>query len=115
MSGTGTQVLRNNRAALETVLCLLVLTTGLTDAYYATINCSLEGLATLDGLPPARQEGVAISADFLFGTYPYRYPKICRRSRRRSPSGVSATPELPWPPRPAPFAPQQLERRATWR
>ncbi|GAB2659409.1 MCE family protein [Nocardia goodfellowii] len=75
LSDTGTQVLGDNRAALATTLRLLVPTTELTDAYNAALNCSVEGLATLNELPPARHEGVAISANFLFGTYPYRYPQ----------------------------------------
>ncbi|MFD0364743.1 MCE family protein [Nocardia sp. GCM10030253] len=75
LSDSGTQVLGGNRAALATTLRLLVPTTELTDAYNAALNCSVEGLATLGTLPPAQHEGVAISANFLFGTYPYRYPQ----------------------------------------
>ncbi|WP_067693556.1 MCE family protein [Nocardia jejuensis] len=74
LSDTGTQVLGDNRSALATTLRLLVPTTELTDEYNAAIDCSVTGLATLHDLPPARYEGVAISANFLFGTYPYRYP-----------------------------------------
>ncbi|MEV0248090.1 MCE family protein [Nocardia sp. NPDC050712] len=75
LSDTGTQVLGDNRDALATTLRLLVPTTELTANYEAALRCSVEGLATLNELPPAEHEGVAISANFLFGTYPYRYPQ----------------------------------------
>ncbi|MFF0490083.1 MCE family protein [Nocardia sp. NPDC004068] len=75
LSDTGTQVLGDNHAGLASTLRLLVPTTELTDEYRDALNCSMAGLAKLYRLPPARMEGVAISANFQFGTYPYQYPR----------------------------------------
>ncbi|MEU8895948.1 MCE family protein [Nocardia sp. NPDC048505] len=75
LSDTGTQVLGGNREALATTLRLLAPTTGLAADYRAALHCSVAGLARLATLPPAEHEGVAISANFLFGTHPYRYPQ----------------------------------------
>ncbi|MEU0542936.1 MCE family protein [Nocardia sp. NPDC005978] len=75
LSDSGNQVLADNQDALASTLHLLVPTVQLTNEYREALRCGIEGLARLDRLPPAEAEGVMISANFLFGTFPYSYPE----------------------------------------
>ncbi|MGV9408520.1 MCE family protein [Nocardia sp. NPDC003693] len=75
LSDTGNQVLSDNADSLASTLHLLGPTLSLTNEYREALRCGVTGLAKLDRLPPAEAEGVMISANFLFGTFPYSYPE----------------------------------------
>jgi len=75
LSDAGQPVLARNRDGLTTLLDLLVPTTTLTDEYNEALTCSLTGLAFLADSKPVDVEGLGLSANFLWGTDPYRYPE----------------------------------------
>lgn len=75
LSDAGQPVLADNREGLTTLLDLLVPTTALTDEYNEALTCSLTGLADLADSKPVDVEGLGLSANFLWGTDPYRYPE----------------------------------------
>ncbi|MBH0121990.1 MCE family protein [Rhodococcus sp. HM1] len=75
LSGAGQPVLARNRDGLTTLLDVLVPTTSLTDEYNEALTCSLTGLAFLADSKPVDVEGLGLSANFLWGTDPYRYPE----------------------------------------
>lgn len=75
LSDVGTEVLGQNRGRLASALSVLVPVTALTDEYNESLTCSLNGFADLAVSPPADVPGLGLSANFLFGTDPYRYPQ----------------------------------------
>ncbi|MET7768487.1 MCE family protein [Nocardia sp. NPDC005366] len=74
LADVGTPVLADNGAALARTLRLLVPTTSLTNEYNQALNCSLEGFGQLAFAQPVDVPGLGLSANFLWGTDPYRYP-----------------------------------------
>ncbi|MFD1811080.1 MCE family protein [Rhodococcus gannanensis] len=75
LADVGNQVLTDNRDALSTTLDLLVPTTSLTNSYNEALTCSLTGLAYLADSKPVDVPGLGLSANFLWGTESYTYPK----------------------------------------
>ncbi|MEA3528083.1 MCE family protein [Nocardia sp. CDC192] len=75
LSDTGTRVLADNHAALDTTLAALVPTTTLTNSYHEALTCALDGFGWLSRSKPVDVPGLGLSANFLFGTEPYRYPR----------------------------------------
>ncbi|GAC68186.1 MCE family protein [Gordonia soli] len=75
LSDVGNRVLTTNRRPLARALRLLVPTTALTDEYNAALTCALRGFADLAVSPPADAPGLGLSANFLWGTDPYRNPQ----------------------------------------
>ncbi len=75
LSDTGTPVLADNHAALDSALTALVPTTTLTNEYHEALTCALDGLGWLSRSKPVDVPGLGLSANFLFGTEPYRYPR----------------------------------------
>ncbi|WP_280299699.1 MCE family protein [Nocardia abscessus] len=75
LSDIGTQVLGDNRAALDSALAALVPTTTLTNEYHEALTCALDGFGWLSQSKPVDVPGLGLSANFLFGTEPYRYPR----------------------------------------
>lgn len=74
LADTGTTVIGDNRTRLADALEILVPTVALTDSYRESLTCSLNGFADLAVSPPADVPGLGLSANFLWGTDPYRYP-----------------------------------------
>ncbi|MGW5377876.1 MCE family protein [Nocardia sp. NPDC003999] len=75
LSDTGTRVLGDNHDALDTTLAALVPTTDLTADYHEALTCALDGFGWLSRSKPVDVPGLGLSANFLFGTEPYRYPR----------------------------------------
>lgn len=71
---TGNRVLSANAPALAKTLDLLVPTTALTAEYREALWCSLDGFGLLSTLSPVDVPGLGLSANFLWGIDPYRYP-----------------------------------------
>ncbi|WP_216906332.1 MCE family protein [Nocardia noduli] len=74
LADVGTPVLGANGDALATTLRLLVPTTSLTNEYNESLTCSLDGFGKLAFSRPVDVPGLGLSANFLWGTEPYRYP-----------------------------------------
>ncbi len=76
LADIGNQFLSDNGPALTQLVRILLPTTALTDDYQQALTCSLNGLADLgvSGTPPIDADGVALSANFLWGAERYRYP-----------------------------------------
>ncbi|MGW6421489.1 MCE family protein [Nocardia sp. NPDC055053] len=72
---TGNRVLDTNAPALARSLDLLVPTTALTSEYRAALFCSLDGFGLLAHSEPVDVPGLGLSANFLWGIDPYRYPE----------------------------------------
>lgn len=75
LSDTGTAVLAENHAVLDSTLAALVPTTTLTRDYRAALTCSLEGFGDLSRSPPVDVPGLGLSANFMLGIEPYMYPQ----------------------------------------
>jgi virulence factor Mce-like protein len=74
LADVGNQFLADNRAPLANLIHLLVPTLELTDQYNSALNCSLVGLADLQGTVTVDSAGLGLSASFLWGHERYRYP-----------------------------------------
>ncbi|WP_280502231.1 MCE family protein, partial [Nocardia farcinica] len=74
LADTGDRVLAANADALAATLDVLVPTTALTAEYREALYCSLDGFADLSQMPPVNVPGLGLSANFLWGIDPYRYP-----------------------------------------
>ncbi|MFE6921904.1 MCE family protein [Nocardia sp. NPDC057663] len=72
---TGDRVLAANAAPLARTLDLLVPTTALTSEYRESLYCSLDGFGLLAHSKPVDVPGLGLSANFLWGIDPYRYPE----------------------------------------
>ncbi|MFD4356925.1 MCE family protein [Nocardia sp. NPDC058518] len=72
---TGNRVLDTNASALARTLDLLVPTTALTSEYRESLFCSLDGFGLLAHSKPVDVPGLGLSANFLWGIDPYRYPE----------------------------------------
>jgi len=75
LSDTGNRVLSANASALAGTLDVLVPTTALTAEYREALYCSLDGFADLSQMAPVDVPGLGLSANFLWGIDPYRYPE----------------------------------------
>ncbi|MDL9936220.1 MCE family protein [Gordonia sp. ABSL1-1] len=75
LSNTGNRILTDNRTKLARTASVLVPTLALTDEYRQALTCTLNGFAWLSNSSPADVPGLGLSANFLFGVDPYRYPK----------------------------------------
>ncbi len=75
LSDTGHRVLAANSSALASTLAVLVPTTALTSEYREALYCSLDGFADLSQMAPVDVPGLGLSANFLWGIDPYRYPE----------------------------------------
>ncbi|MFE3543113.1 MCE family protein [Nocardia sp. NPDC059177] len=71
---TGNRVLDANAPALAQTLELLVPTTALTSEYREALYCSLDGFGWLSESKPVDVPGLGLSANFLWGIDPYKYP-----------------------------------------
>ena len=74
LADVGDRVLRTNGPLLDSTLAVLVPTLDLTDEYNESLTCSLDGMAYLADSQPVDVPGLGLSANFLWGTEPYRYP-----------------------------------------
>jgi len=74
LADTGDRVLAANADVLAATLDVLVPTTALTAEYREALYCSLDGFADLSQMPPVNVPGLGLSANFLWGIDPYRYP-----------------------------------------
>ncbi|MFD4459050.1 MCE family protein [Nocardia sp. NPDC058480] len=72
---TGNRVIDTNASALARSLDLLVPTTALTSEYREALYCSLDGFGLLAHSKPVDVPGLGLSANFLWGIDPYKYPE----------------------------------------
>lgn len=75
LADTGTPVLAENHGVLDSALAALLPTTALTRDYRAALTCALNGLGDLSRSEPVDVPGLGLSANFLLGIEPYRYPQ----------------------------------------
>ncbi|WP_307609270.1 MCE family protein [Nocardia shimofusensis] len=92
LSDTGNRVLSANASALATTLDVLVPTTALTAEYREALYCSLDGFADLSQMAPVDVPGLGLSANFLWGIDPYRYPENLPKLRASGGSQCSVLP-----------------------
>ncbi|MGW5386915.1 MCE family protein [Nocardia sp. NPDC003963] len=74
LADTGNRVVGDNGPALASSLDALVPTTELTNRYRTALTCALDGLGYLASVKPVQVPGIGLSANFLWGVEPYRYP-----------------------------------------
>jgi virulence factor Mce-like protein len=75
LADTGNRVIGDNGPALVSLLDALVPTTDLTNRYHPALTCALDGLGYLASVKPVQVPGIGLSANFLWGVEPYRYPE----------------------------------------
>jgi ABC-type transporter Mla subunit MlaD len=75
LADTGNRVVGDNGPALVSSLDALVPTTDLTNRYHTALTCALDGLGYLASVKPVQVPGIGLSANFLWGVEPYRYPE----------------------------------------
>jgi virulence factor Mce-like protein len=75
LADTGNRVIGDNGPALLSSLDALVPTTDLTNRYHTALTCALDGLGYLASVKPVQVPGIGLSANFLWGVEPYRYPE----------------------------------------
>jgi phospholipid/cholesterol/gamma-HCH transport system substrate-binding protein len=75
LADTGNRVVGENGPGLAGSLDALVPTTDLTNRYHQALTCALDGLAYLSTVRPSDSPGIKLSANFLWGMEPYRYPE----------------------------------------
>lgn len=75
LADTGNRVIGDNGPALVSSLDVLVPTTDLTNRYRQALTCALDGLGYLASVEPVKVPGIGLSANFLWGVQPYRYPE----------------------------------------
>ncbi|WP_459545487.1 MCE family protein [Nocardia sp. X0981] len=74
LADTGNRVIGENAPGLTDALDVLVPTTDLTHRYHRALTCALDGLGYLASVKPVQVPGIGLSANFLWGVEPYRYP-----------------------------------------
>lgn len=75
LADTGNKVIGENGPALVSTMDALVPTTNLTNRYHTALTCALDGLGYLSSVTPVQVPGIGLSANFLWGVEPYRYPE----------------------------------------
>ncbi|WP_442941840.1 MCE family protein [Nocardia sp. NBC_00416] len=74
LADTGNRVVGDNGPGLVSSLDALVPTTDLTNRYHPALTCALDGLGYLASVTPVHVPGIGLSANFLWGVEPYKYP-----------------------------------------
>lgn len=74
LADTGNRVVGENGPGLVSSMDVLVPTLDLTNRYHTALTCALDGLGYLASVEPVRVPGIGLSANFLWGVEPYRYP-----------------------------------------
>lgn len=75
LADTGNRVVGAAGPGLVSAMEVLAPTTELTDRYHQALTCALDGLAYLAQVEPVKVPGIGLSANFLWGVEPYRYPE----------------------------------------
>ncbi|MFI5720278.1 MCE family protein [Nocardia sp. NPDC051750] len=74
LADTGNRVVGDTGPGLVSSMDALVPTTDLTNRYHTALTCALDGLGYLSSVTPVQVPGIGLSANFLWGVEPYRYP-----------------------------------------
>lgn len=75
LADTGNRVVGESGPGLVGSMAALAPTTDLTNRYHTALTCALDGLAYLASVKPVQVPGIGLSANFLWGMEPYRYPE----------------------------------------
>ncbi|WP_348536949.1 MCE family protein [Nocardia carnea] len=75
LADTGNRVVGENGPGLVSSMDVLVPTLDLTNRYRTALTCALDGLGYLASVKPVQVPGIGLSANFLWGVEPYRYPE----------------------------------------
>jgi len=96
----GNDVLSTNHRPLTDVLHLLAPVTDLTREYDQAIYCMVAGAIPLAMVPPPRVPGAEVSASFVWGADPYRYPSDLPKVAAKGGPQCLGLPRLPFETRP---------------
>ncbi|WP_081876010.1 MCE family protein [Nocardia carnea] len=75
LADTGNRVVGESGPGLVSAMDVLAPTTELTNRYHQALTCAMDGLAYLAQVEPVKVPGIGLSANFLWGVEPYRYPE----------------------------------------
>ncbi|WP_280426160.1 MCE family protein [Nocardia carnea] len=75
LADTGNRVVGESGPGLVSAMDVLAPTTELTNRYHQALTCALDGLSYLSSVTPVQVPGIGLSANFLWGVEPYRYPE----------------------------------------
>ncbi|WP_245672957.1 MCE family protein [Aldersonia kunmingensis] len=96
LSDVGTPVLEENHAPLANALDLLVPTLSLTNEYAPALTCGIQTLAKLHSGAVVGENGVGLSASFLWGVNPYKYPENLPKVAASGGPHCMGAPNLPY-------------------
>ncbi|MGE0219887.1 MCE family protein [Mycolicibacterium sp.] len=96
LSDVGNEVIGGNRAAISTVMDLLVPTTDLLNQYHEALNCGLGGAVQLAKAPGTPVPGGLLLQTIVFGQERYRYPQNLPKVAAKGGPQCTDLPKVPF-------------------